>query len=74
MWTKVSPPQNGDRVNITSSNPLYVLVRTIKTRKITYFDNIQQSDYVSSWDAGEIAKNQKPSSYYLSELTLSSLN
>jgi hypothetical protein len=74
IWTKVSPPQNGDRVNITSSNPLYVLVRTIKTRKITYFDNIQQSDYISSWDAGEIAKNQKPSSYYLNEFTLDLLN
>ena len=69
-WLKVSAPKNGDRVNFLSANPIYVLVRTISTRSIDEFTNIQQSDYIKSWQDGKLVHNSKPSEFYLQEITL----
>lgn len=73
-WIKVSPPHNGDRVNFYSSGPAYVLVRTVKNKSVIEFSNIQQSDYIKSWDDGKLSINSKPSSHYLNEISLSFLS
>src|ERR1035441_3166291 len=44
-WYEVRRPHNGERANVTSSTPLYNLVRTQKTSFFSH-ENIQQSDYV----------------------------
>ena len=66
--------KNGDRVNFYSSNPAYVLVRTLTTRVISDFQNIQQSDYIKSWKDGQLVSNSKPSSFYLNEISLDFLS
>jgi hypothetical protein len=73
-WVKVSAPKNGDRVNFYSSNPAYVLVRTLTTRVISDFHNVQQSDYIKSWKDGQLVSNSKPSSFYLNDISLDFLS
>ena len=56
-WYKVKEPISGKRANVSSSNALYLLVRT-KLRD-TLFDhsNVQQSDYVYQWNNTNIRKD-----------------
>jgi SAM-dependent methyltransferase len=51
-WLKVIQPANGQRVNICSSDPLYVLVRTVLGNAQYSHRDIQQSDYLFEWKAG----------------------
>jgi FkbM family methyltransferase len=52
-WHRINPPRNGQRINFTSSTPLYVMVKATRTSEPFTHDNVQQSDYVFEW-----AKNQ----------------
>jgi hypothetical protein len=59
-WYKVIPPSNGKRVNVRSSNQLYVLVRTtLRTREFSH-SNVQQSDYAFEWDGLKASKDPSP--------------
>lgn len=53
FWYRVPPPAGGKRINVRSSNDLYVLVVTTKTGEKTR--TVQQSDYEFTWSqsAGE---------------------
>lgn len=56
-WFKVAKPHDGRRINIHSSTPLYVLVRTVRAEDAFRHDSVQQSDYVHRWaQQGEAAK------------------
>jgi len=48
-WYLVKQPNNGKRVNVTSSTELYVLVRTVLKRSDFSHSLVQQSDYVYEW-------------------------
>jgi hypothetical protein len=48
FWYEVTKPDNGEVVNVTSSTPVYALVRTEKTGAFSH-DNVQQSNYVYAW-------------------------
>lgn len=52
FWYEVKKPENGQRANVTSSTPVYALVRTRKTSTVSH-DNVQQSDYVHTWTRKE---------------------
>lgn len=58
-WYRVPPPADGKRINVRSSNDLYVLVATCRTGEIT--QAAQQSDYTFTWSqsTGE-APTHKP--------------
>ena len=73
-WIKVSPPKNGDRINYYSNTPVYILVRTVTNKKITEFKNIQQSDYVESWNENHLVTNSRPSEFYLNKIPLEFLD
>jgi SAM-dependent methyltransferase len=49
IWYKVKPPADGQRVNVISSAPLYLLVRTVLRGTDFQHDQVQQSDYVLRW-------------------------
>ncbi len=49
-WYQVKEPQNGKRVNVTSSNELYALVRTVLRGPGFVHAGVQQSDYVHLWE------------------------
>jgi hypothetical protein len=55
-WYQVKQPENGKRVNIKSSRPLYVLVRTVLLKEKFNHINVQQSDYVFEWAASSVEK------------------
>ena len=59
-WLKVERPQNGQRVNVTSSTPLYILVRTVLAEEHFSHVNVQQSDYVFEWCNKERAQSPNP--------------
>lgn len=46
-WYRVPPPADGKRINVRSSNDLYVLAATRRTGEIT--QAAQQSDYAFTW-------------------------
>ncbi len=48
-WHRINPPRNGQRINFTSSTPLYVMVKATRTTEPFTHDNVQQSDYVFEW-------------------------
>jgi len=48
-WYQVQKPTNGKRLEIMSSNALYVLVRTV-LQQTNFTQNVQQSDYVHKWN------------------------
>ncbi len=52
-WFKVIPPKNGQRVEVYSCSPVYVLVRTVLSGAEFLHENIQQSDYRSLWSKGD---------------------
>jgi SAM-dependent methyltransferase len=58
-WFFVHKPENGTRVNATSSKPLYVLARTVLKATEFNHSNVQQSDYIYQWHNSEI---QSPAS------------
>ena len=48
-WFKVIPPKGGQRVEVYSCSPVYVLVRTVLSDVGFSHKNIQQSDYSHIW-------------------------
>ena len=50
-WYEVGRPEAGKRIEIASRSPLYLLVRTIKSREATK-QIVQQSDYAFAWQLG----------------------
>jgi hypothetical protein len=49
-WFKVTRPHSGHRVVVTSSTPVYCLVRTVVCEHVSSeFGEVQQSDYVDVW-------------------------
>jgi hypothetical protein len=52
-WYRVSEPAAGKRVNVSSSTPLYVLVRTVLSRTDFSHTEVQQMHYVHEWGKGE---------------------
>ena len=48
-WFEVKRPKNGERANVVSHSPLYVLCRTCKISEFSH-ENVQQSDYVHHWE------------------------
>lgn len=52
-WYKVTPPSEGRRANITSSTPLYALVRTVRGSTDFSHEIVQQSDYIYAWEQGD---------------------
>lgn len=49
-WFQVKKPENGNRVNIFSSNSLIVMVRTVLIGNEFRHSNVQQSDYIVAWN------------------------
>jgi len=58
-WYRVKKPENGERINIYSSNEVYVFVRTVLHEKIFSHRNIQQSDYLFLWNKNSIKQKSK---------------
>lgn len=57
-WFEVKQPKNGERAEVISSSPLYVLCRTFKTSDFSH-ENVQQSDYVHTWGQdSRVSSNQ----------------
>ena len=52
-WWKVEKQKLGERLEISSEAPLYVLVKTIKKSEIQNKD-VQQSDYIERWNENSI--------------------
>ena len=58
-WYKINKQKLGDRLELNSSEPLYILVKTKKIGQ-NHFKNINQSDYEYQWsDVKNIEKNKK---------------
>jgi len=47
-WFAVEQPKDGQRANVMSNSPLYVLCRTLKVSEVSE-QTVQQSDYVFTW-------------------------
>ncbi len=52
-WWKVEKQKLGERLEINSDSPLYILVKTVKKSEIQN-KNVQQSDYVERWNENSI--------------------
>jgi len=52
-WWKVEKQKLGERLEISSDAPLYVLVKTIKKSE-TQNKDVQQSDYIERWNENSI--------------------
>lgn len=63
-WYKVNRPNNGQRINIRTTNETYVIVRTEKNSDKEIF--LQQSDYTHLWNEGN-SKTAKP--YKIGKIT-----
>lgn len=61
-WYKVKKPENGDRINIYSSQEIYVFVRTVLYEKKFSHRNVQQSDYLFIWNKNKTKQKSKESS------------
>ncbi len=59
-WFQVCNPHGVTRVNVSSSNPLYVMVRSVLEDKNFRHDRVQQSDYVNVWSK----KSVLPKTFY----------
>ena len=58
-WYKVNKQKLGERLELNSSEPLYILVKTKKIEN-NYFKNINQSDYEYQWsDTNQTESNKK---------------
>ena len=56
-WWKVEKQKLGERLEISSDVPLYVLVKTIKKSEIQN-KSVQQSDYIERWNENSINHQQ----------------
>jgi hypothetical protein len=65
-WFQVSKPAKGNRVNITSTSELYVMVRSVLGNEKFNHNHVQQSDYVHKWvsDSGVKDINSTEKSFY----------
>ncbi len=54
-WFEVERPTQGQRAEVISSSPVYVLCRTLKTGPFSH-DAVQQSDYVQRWEDQQAPK------------------
>lgn len=52
-WFQVKSPSEGQRVNIESSSPVYLLVRTVLGGATFSHEAVQQSDYLHEWEHAE---------------------
>jgi SAM-dependent methyltransferase len=52
-WYRVRRPAPGQRVNIQSAGPLYLLVRSVLGSQAFDHSQVQQSDYVNVWARSE---------------------
>jgi hypothetical protein len=59
-WYEINKQNVGERLELNSSEPLYIFVKTKKIGKIS-FDNIHQSDYEFHWQKKEGAQNKNKS-------------
>ena len=50
-WYRVHAPTDGERVNVLSSRELYVMVRTVLAGEQFSHRQVQQSDYVYTWES-----------------------
>jgi hypothetical protein len=57
IWYEVAKPEHGERANVISFTPVFVLCRTVKVRK-TCHENVQQSDYIHIWQQNESVRPQ----------------
>lgn len=57
VWYEVLKPEHGQRANVMSFTPTFVLCRTVKTEK-TCHNSVQQSDYIHIWQQTEAAQPQ----------------
>jgi hypothetical protein len=48
-WYAVVRPMHGERAEVTSKSPVYVMCRTVKSSNSSH-DSVQQSDYVQLWN------------------------
>jgi len=51
-WYRVKEPTAGERINVWSSTPLYVLVRTVVSQTDFSHIDVQQPHYVHEWEKG----------------------
>jgi hypothetical protein len=56
-WYEVMKPEHGQRANVISFTPTFVLCRTVKSRKCCH-DSVQQSDYMYAWQQNESTQPQ----------------
>jgi len=56
-WYEVMKPEHGQRANVISFTPTFVLCRTVKARKCCH-DSVQQSDYLHIWQQSEATQPQ----------------
>ena len=57
-WYQVREPAAGERVNVSSSTPLYVLVRTVLSSTDFSHTEVQQIYYVHQWEKRESPQSQ----------------
>jgi hypothetical protein len=57
IWYEVVKPEHGQRANVISFTPVFVLCRTVKVRKCCH-DSVQQSDYIHTWQQNESTQPQ----------------
>lgn len=57
IWYEVVKPEHGQRANVISFTPTFVLCRTVKARKCCH-DGVQQSDYIHTWQQNEATQPQ----------------
>jgi hypothetical protein len=55
VWYEVRKPEHGERANVISFTPTYVLCRTVKARE-HHHEGVQQSDYVHVWQQNDAAQ------------------
>ena len=48
IWYEVMKPEHGQRANVISFTPTFVLCRTVKSQRQRH-ESVQQSDYVHAW-------------------------
>jgi hypothetical protein len=56
-WYEVVKPDHGQRANVISFTPVFVLCRTVKARK-TCHESVQQSDYIHIWQQEKSVRSQ----------------
>ena len=57
VWYEVVKPNGGQRANVITFTPVFVLCRTVKARKPSH-EGVQQSDYVHIWQEDKSVQPQ----------------